>query len=500
MSDRPEKLITDEGLRLDGRRMDEIRPMKIEIGVLSRADGSCYLEWGKNKILVGVYGPREVHPRRSQRSDSAVVRYRYNMASFSVEDRTRPGPNRRSIEISKVSREAFEPVIMAELFPKAAIDIFVEVLQADAGTRTAAINASSIALADAGIPMKGLITSCAFGKVDGKIVLDLNKDEDNYGEADFPVAMTQDGEITLLQMDGHLTLDEIKQGLELAKIGCKQIFEVQQDALRKKFSVPKEDSVEGSCKVEEKTEVMEIGSVPESVLEAAISESIEKLAEEEKGVFSEFEGIEAEEVEEVEEAEEKAESVEVEEELNEKTEKEEFEKEIETEDELEKEIEEEEEEEEEGEEEIFEKEIETKNELEKEIETETVEEETEEEAEEEFKIKIGAEKPEKKVEVKELEKEIEAGITEKETEKEVEFEKTAEEEKANTEEIELEKAAEDEKTNIENEFKEEAEEEFKTEIGTEELEKEIEIEKEAKSPWKVVKDPSKSGLGGEDND
>ena len=479
MSDRPEKLITDEGLRLDGRRMDEIRPMKIEIGVLSRADGSCYLEWGKNKILVGVYGPREVHPRRSQRSDSAVVRYRYNMASFSVEDRTRPGPNRRSIEISKVSREAFEPVIMAELFPKAAIDIFVEVLQADAGTRTAAINASSIALADAGIPMKGLITSCAFGKVDGKIVLDLNKDEDNYGEADFPVAMTQDGEITLLQMDGHLTLDEIKQGLELAKIGCKQIFEVQQDALRKKFSVPKEDSVEGSCKVEEKTEVMEIGSVPESVLEAAISESIEKLAEEEKDVFSEFEGIEAEEVE---EAEEKTESVEVEEKLEEKTEKEEFEKEIETEDEFEKEIETEDElekeieTEEDEEEEIFEKEIETEDELKKEIETEKVEEKTEEEAEEEFKIKIGAEKPEKKVEVKELEKE---------TEKEVEFEKTAEEEKANTEEMELEKAAE---------------EEFKTEIGTEELEKEIELEKEAKSPWKVVKDPSKSGLGGEDND
>ena len=176
MSDKPEKLITDDGLRLDGRRADEIRPMKIEIGVLSRADGSCYLEWGKNKILVGVFGPREAHPRRSQRSDTAVIRYRYNMASFSVEDRARPGPSRRSIEISKVSREAFEPVIMTELFPKTAIDIFVEVLQADAGTRTAAINASSIALADAGIPMKGLITSCAFGKVDGQIVLDLNKE------------------------------------------------------------------------------------------------------------------------------------------------------------------------------------------------------------------------------------------------------------------------------------------------------------------------------------
>ncbi|HET8685390.1 MAG TPA: exosome complex exonuclease Rrp41, partial [Methanosarcina sp.] len=250
MSDKPEKLITDDGLRLDGRHADEIRPMKIEVGVLSRADGSCYLEWGRNKILVGVFGPREAHPRRSQRADTAVIRYKYNMASFSVEDRARPGPSRRSIEISKVSREAFEPVIMAELFPKTAIDIFVEVLQADAGTRTAAINASSIALADAGIPMKGLITSCAFGKVDGQIVLDLNKEEDNYGEADFPVAMTQDGEITLLQMDGHLTPEEIKKGLELVKKGCKEILEIQQAVLRKKFETPVEEAAEEAAESE----------------------------------------------------------------------------------------------------------------------------------------------------------------------------------------------------------------------------------------------------------
>jgi len=263
ISDKTGKLITDDGLRLDGRRADEIRPMKIEIGVLSRADGSCYLEWGRNKVLVGVFGPREAHPRRMQRADTAVIRYKYNMASFSVEDRARPGPNRRSIEISKVSREAFEPVIMGELFPKTAIDIFVEVLQADAGTRTAAINASSIALADAGIPMKGLITSCAFGKVDGQIVLDLNKEEDNYGEADFPVAMTQDGEITLLQMDGHLTSEEIKKGLELVRKGCKEILEIQQAVLRRKFETPIEEPAK-------ETSIEEISDLESKVIEAEV--------------------------------------------------------------------------------------------------------------------------------------------------------------------------------------------------------------------------------------
>ncbi|MDG6243658.1 MAG: exosome complex exonuclease Rrp41 [Methanolobus sp.] len=236
MSDKPEKFIDENGLRLDGRRVNEMRPMKMEIGVLTRADGSCYLEWGKNKVLAAVYGPRELHPRRLQKSDSALIRYRYNMAAFSVEERIRPGPSRRSIEISKVSREAFEPVVMTHLYPGAVIDVFAEVLQADAGTRTAAINAASMALADAGIPMKGLVSACAVGKVDGQLVLDLDKPEDNYGDADIPMAMTSDGEITLLQMDGDVTQEEFKKAIEMCKEGCRQILEMQKETLKKKFT------------------------------------------------------------------------------------------------------------------------------------------------------------------------------------------------------------------------------------------------------------------------
>ena len=231
MTDKPEKFIDENGIRSDGRRANEIRDVKIEVGVLSRADGSCYLEFGKNKVMAAVYGPREVHPRHQQKSNRAIVRYKYNMASFSVEDRKRPGPDRRSIEVSKVSREALEDQVFTEYFPKSAIDVFVEVLQADAGTRTAAINAASVALADAGIPMRSLVSACAVGKVDDTLVLDLNKDEDNYGQADVPIAMTPDGKITLLQMDGHLTKEEFKQGLEMAQEGCRQVYEMQRKAL-----------------------------------------------------------------------------------------------------------------------------------------------------------------------------------------------------------------------------------------------------------------------------
>ncbi|WP_370573752.1 exosome complex exonuclease Rrp41 [Methanomethylovorans sp.] len=278
MANKPEKFIDENGLRLDGRAVDEIRPMTIEIGVLSRADGSCYLEWGKNKILAAVYGPRELHPRRMQKPDEAIVRYRYNMAAFSVEDRARPGPNRRSIEISKVSRDAFAPIIMTKYYPSAVIDVFAEVLQADAGTRTAAINAASIALADAGIPMKGLISACAVGKVNGQLVLDLNKDEDNFGDADLPIAMTQDGEISLLQMDGNLTKEEFKRALEMAKEGCQQILEIQKEALKKKFA-SREEVVESLVEVDEE----KLDDIPDEI--EIIEEDIEACDfEDEEGI------------------------------------------------------------------------------------------------------------------------------------------------------------------------------------------------------------------------
>lgn len=238
MNEEKPKLIVD-GKRLDGRSFDELRPIKIEAGILKRADGSCYIEMGKNKIVAAVYGPREVHPKHLQDPSKAVIRYRYNMAPFSVEERKRPGPDRRSIEISKVSKEALEPVIMKELFPRSGIDIFVEVLQADAGTRTACLNAASVALIDAGVAMRGIVTAVAVAKVDGQLVLDPMKEEDYYGEADVPFAfLIRSGKIesiTLLQMDGRMTAEELKKALELAKKGAMEIYAVQRDAIMRKY-------------------------------------------------------------------------------------------------------------------------------------------------------------------------------------------------------------------------------------------------------------------------
>ncbi|MBI1973754.1 exosome complex exonuclease Rrp41 [Candidatus Micrarchaeota archaeon] len=224
------------GKRLDGRKPEELRPVKIQAGVLKRADGSCYLEWGENKVLAAVFGPRECLPKHEQDPYRARLLYRYNMAPFSVEDRKRPGPDRRSQEISKVSREALERVVFLENFPKASIDVFVEVLQADAGTRCAGLTAASVALADAGIPMRDIVVACAAGKVDNEIVLDVNKIEDNDGQADLPIAiLPRTGEVLLMQLDGILAPEEYKRALQLAVEGCMKVNELQRNALREKY-------------------------------------------------------------------------------------------------------------------------------------------------------------------------------------------------------------------------------------------------------------------------
>ncbi len=231
------KLLREDGLRLDGRKYDELRPIKLEAGVLKRADGSAYLEWGGNKVMAAVYGPRELHPRHMQRAMKAIVRVKYNMCTFSVSDRKRPGPDRRSNEISKVLAEALESVVFTEQFPRSVVDVFIEVLEADAGTRVAGLTAASVALADAGIPMKALVTACAAGKIEDTVVLDLGKLEDNVGQADLPIAIipTTD-EVVLLQMDGHFTKEEFTQAREMAIDACHRIYEMQKDALMRRYS------------------------------------------------------------------------------------------------------------------------------------------------------------------------------------------------------------------------------------------------------------------------
>ena len=237
-SEKTEKLINKNNVRIDGRKLNELRSVKLEVGILANADGSAYIEQGKNKILAAIYGPKELHPKHLALPDRALLHCRYHMAPFSVQERKNPAPSRREIELSKVIRESLEPSIFTEYYPRTSIDLFIEVLQADGGTRCAGITVASLALADAGIPMRDLVSACAAGKVEGHLVLDLTDVEDKAGEADLPLAfMPNFNAVTLLQMDGKLTSDEFEQAVGMAVEGCKQVSALQKEALKVKYAV-----------------------------------------------------------------------------------------------------------------------------------------------------------------------------------------------------------------------------------------------------------------------
>lgn len=229
-------LLDDKGIRCDGRQIDEPRRIMIKAGVLKNANGSAYIEFGENKILAGVFGPRDVHPKHLANTDRGILRCRYHMQPFSVGERKNPAPSRREIEISKVIKEALEPAVMLENFPRTVVDVFIEILQADGGSRCAALDAAAVALADAGIPMRDMVSACAAGKVADTIVLDINNEEDQEGQADMPVAyMPNIGKVTLIQLDGVLTPQEYEKCVNTAISGCKLVYEVQKKALRDKF-------------------------------------------------------------------------------------------------------------------------------------------------------------------------------------------------------------------------------------------------------------------------
>jgi exosome complex component RRP41 len=231
------KLLNDDGSRLDGRAIDEMRPVEIRAGVLPVADGSAYVKHGLNEAIVAVYGPMEAHPRRIQLQDQAVLDVRYNMAPFSTSDRIRPGFNRRSREISKVTAEALASVVLVERYPRSKIRVEIEILSAEAGTRCVGITAAAVALADAGIPMRDLLVGVAAGKVEDTVVLDLDKAEDNYGQADLPMGiMPATGEIAFMQMDGDLSMDELNTAIEYCFKGAADIYELQKAALKDRYN------------------------------------------------------------------------------------------------------------------------------------------------------------------------------------------------------------------------------------------------------------------------
>lgn len=233
MAQKPEGLVLWDGKkRNDGRASNELRDISMKVGVIPQVTGSAMVSFGKTKVIASVYGPKSVVPSHLSNPSKAIVRVDYTMAPFSTKERKSPKFSRRSQEISEVLSRAFEAAIFTELYPETEIDIFVQVINADAGTRIACLNAASLALCQAGIEMRDLVVGITAGKVDDKIVLDLDNPEDNYGQADIAFAvLPTKNEIVLFQMEGNLTKKEFDEAMKLMKSGIQKVYQMQRDAL-----------------------------------------------------------------------------------------------------------------------------------------------------------------------------------------------------------------------------------------------------------------------------
>lgn len=240
--------------RFDGREWNELRKITAKVGVIENANGSAIFGFGDTLALAAVH----IRPGKMALGyDKGLLRVRYNMLTFSVPERKKPGVGRREIELSQVIKRAVEPAVFLEEYPGTIIDVYVEILNADAGTRTAGINAVSLALADAGIHMRDLVIGVAVGKVGEKIVIDLNKEEEDYdseklkndpekskfieyygeGKAtDIPVAILPiERKFTLVQMDGEVSTKDLRKALSLALEKSDEIRDNLKKAILSKY-------------------------------------------------------------------------------------------------------------------------------------------------------------------------------------------------------------------------------------------------------------------------
>jgi polyribonucleotide nucleotidyltransferase len=229
------RLITEEKIRPDGRKVDEIRPLSSEVGLLPRTHGSGLFTRGQTQALtictLGALGDVQILDGLGIEETKRFMHH-YNFPPFSVGE-TGPmrGPGRREIGHGALGERALEPVIPSEKEFPYTIRLVSEVLESNGSTSQASICASTLAMMDAGVPIKAPVAGIAMGLVKSgdnyTILTDIQGMEDHLGDMDFKVAGTAKG-VTALQMDikiAGLSREILEEALQQAKKGRMQILE-----------------------------------------------------------------------------------------------------------------------------------------------------------------------------------------------------------------------------------------------------------------------------------
>ncbi|XP_001515504.1 exosome complex component RRP41 [Ornithorhynchus anatinus] len=230
------ELLSDEGYRVDGRRAGELRKIEARMGVFAQADGSAYIEQGNTKALAVVYGPHEMRGLRSRAlPDRALVNCQFSMATFSTGERKRrPHGDRKATEMSQHLQQTFEDAILTQLYPRSQIDIYVQILQADGGNYAACVNAATLAVLDAGIPLRDFVCASSAGFVEDTPLADLSYVEEAAGGPQVALALLPgSGQITLLGLDARVHEDHLERVLEAATAAARDVHTVLDRVVRR---------------------------------------------------------------------------------------------------------------------------------------------------------------------------------------------------------------------------------------------------------------------------
>ncbi|KIJ28171.1 hypothetical protein M422DRAFT_54726 [Sphaerobolus stellatus SS14] len=212
------EILNEGGYRSDGRKQFELRNFAIDLSSSSsNADGSSVVSHGLTTVMATVFGPREARMRSLTMHDRAVINVEVGIAPFSSGERRRRGRgDKRILEFAAAIKSTFEPVIQTHIYPRSQIDIFVQVIEQDGGILQAAINATTLALIDAGIPMSDYVTAITCGVQATHPLLDLSSIE----ESDVPhltlAVMPKSGKVTLVTMETRLHVDRFEELVRLA--------------------------------------------------------------------------------------------------------------------------------------------------------------------------------------------------------------------------------------------------------------------------------------------
>ena len=255
--------------RLDGRKFDEPRKIEAKVGIIPKADGSAMFKIGNTVAYAAVYGPRNLHPKFMQDPSTGILRCSYNMMPFSsMGSRVRPGGSRRSKEISLVTKKALLPVLDLKDYPNSVVDVFIEFPQTEAGSRCAGICAASMALADAGLAMKDLISAVSVIDATNAITMDLKEE----GNSIYLVGKTYD------ELGGshyYELLEKIGRNVPKVREAAKKNMESLTTAMKAGLVLSCHDCSEGGLAVAA-AEMAFAGNIGMRINTAAIPNEIDK--------------------------------------------------------------------------------------------------------------------------------------------------------------------------------------------------------------------------------